>query len=139
MGVREYDPERDAVKPAVKEVVKPAVLPAVQPPEPLQDAPGREIVPDAKPSPSQEPKPEPRLIMDKEGSHNLAKPKIETFKHIETLANDLDIKLEKGTPKTDFINKVLELGKHGLAMILYFGCGLVVGWMACMVVGQAIA
>ena len=147
MSTREYDPEIDAVKPTVKDPVQPPVqpaetlpvLPAVQLQDAPQDAPGREIVPDAKPSPSQESKPslEPSqavkpLIRTKE-------PISEALEHIEKAANDFDTKLEKGNPKLTFINKIVEVSKHWAAMLIYFGCGLVVGWMACMVSGQAIA
>jgi hypothetical protein len=122
VSVREYDPEHDAVKPPVQEAVQPpvqqvesvAVIPAVS----IQEAPQDAILStnpiQAVPSPSLEPKAAIEPIQEQKGQDK------EIYEHL-------------------FINKIIDMTKHWAAMLLYFGCGLVVGWMACMVAGQSIA
>ena len=135
MGVRIYDPNEEKplvvsepVKPAiqdpVKELVQPqvqqmeelAVLPLVQPPEAPQDV----ITSTIETKPILDTSKEIKLPI-------LIKPTI--FDNLEKTAQELDNNLEKGTPKLNFINKIVEGSKHWAAMLLYFGCGLVVGAM----------
>ena len=102
------------------EPIKPSAPIPVQPPVQLQqapqEAPGREIVQDARIEPSPV-KLEPKMIIDKEGRHEPP---------------------TKDKPNGLALHRILEVILHSLALMVYFVSGIVVGYMACVVVGSQI-
>ena len=116
MGVREWRLEDS-------EPIKPSAPLPVQPPVQLQqapqEAPGREIAQAPRIEPSQV-KQEPKMIIDKEGRHEPA------------------IKENYNTTNQLALHRILEVILHSLALMVYFVSGIVVGYMACVVVGSQI-